>query len=142
MIISREEHSNKHLTRGDVVDLPGDEDPTDEDGDTEMGDLIGFLVSLGGEIFSEEKKSRESNIGGSDNTGDRVGEDGSGGSGVDAVIVLSAVDDQGGAGVGVCRQVSDNGKFLMVDEEDLIFKKISPMAKEIMVMLREDLQKI
>ncbi|GJR85282.1 hypothetical protein Tco_0209293, partial [Tanacetum coccineum] len=29
--------------------------------------------------------------------------------------------------------VSDNGKFIMVDEEDLIFKKISPMAEEIMV---------
>nr|GEX35734.1 hypothetical protein [Tanacetum cinerariifolium] len=56
---------------GDVVDLTGDEDPTDEDGDTGMGDLIGVSVSLGGEIFSKEKKSRESNIGGSDNTGDR-----------------------------------------------------------------------
>nr|GEW07124.1 putative reverse transcriptase domain-containing protein [Tanacetum cinerariifolium] len=51
---------------GDVVDLNGD-----EDGDTGMGDLTGVLVSLGGEIFSKEKKSRESNISGSDNTGDR-----------------------------------------------------------------------
>nr|GEX25609.1 hypothetical protein [Tanacetum cinerariifolium] len=38
-----------------VVDLTGDEDPTDEDGDTGMGDLTGVLVSLGGEIFSKEK---------------------------------------------------------------------------------------
>ncbi|GKD43204.1 hypothetical protein Tco_1267849 [Tanacetum coccineum] len=29
--------------------------------------------------------------------------------------------------------ISDNGKFIMVDKEDLIFKKISPMTKEIMV---------
>ncbi|GJZ77731.1 heat stress transcription factor B-4-like protein [Tanacetum coccineum] len=36
--------------------------------------------------------------------------------------------------------VSD-GKFLMVNEDDLIFEKISPMAEEIMVMLREDLGK-
>ncbi|GKC15699.1 hypothetical protein Tco_1012481 [Tanacetum coccineum] len=43
------------------VDLIGDEDSTDEDGD------IGVLVSLGDEIFSEGKKSRESNIGDSDN---------------------------------------------------------------------------
>nr|GEZ17927.1 hypothetical protein [Tanacetum cinerariifolium] len=55
---------------GDVVDVTDDEDPTNEDGDTGMGDLIGVSVSLGVEIFSEEKKSRESNIGGSDNTGD------------------------------------------------------------------------
>nr|GFC05030.1 reverse transcriptase domain-containing protein [Tanacetum cinerariifolium] len=53
------------------VDLTGDEDPTNEDGDTGMGDLTRFLVSLGGDIFSGEKKSQESNIGGSDNTGDR-----------------------------------------------------------------------
>ncbi|GJU37608.1 hypothetical protein Tco_1185962 [Tanacetum coccineum] len=36
---------------GGVVDLTGDEDPTDEDGD------IGVSVSLGDEIFSEEKES-------------------------------------------------------------------------------------
>ncbi|GJV07549.1 hypothetical protein Tco_1345205 [Tanacetum coccineum] len=47
-----------------VVDLTGDEDPTDEDGD------IGVSVSLGDEIFLEEKKSQESNIGDSDNTRD------------------------------------------------------------------------
>nr|GEV78133.1 retrovirus-related Pol polyprotein from transposon TNT 1-94 [Tanacetum cinerariifolium] len=56
---------------GDVVDLTGNEDPTNEDGDTRMGDLTGVSVSLGGEIFSEEKKSQESNIRGSDNTRDR-----------------------------------------------------------------------
>ncbi|GJX77662.1 hypothetical protein Tco_0324473 [Tanacetum coccineum] len=44
-----------------MFDLIGDEDSTDEDGD------IGVLVSLGDEIFSEGKKSRESNIGDSDN---------------------------------------------------------------------------
>nr|GEX47838.1 hypothetical protein [Tanacetum cinerariifolium] len=55
---------------GDVVDLTGDEDPTVEDGDTGMGDLTGVSVSLGGEIFLKEKKSQESNIGGSDNTRD------------------------------------------------------------------------
>ncbi|GJY67588.1 hypothetical protein Tco_0469826 [Tanacetum coccineum] len=48
----------------DVVDLTGDEDPTDEDGD------IGVSVSLGDEIYSEGKKSRESSIGDSDNTRD------------------------------------------------------------------------
>ncbi|GJT24681.1 hypothetical protein Tco_0894618 [Tanacetum coccineum] len=47
-----------------LVDLTGDEDPTDEDGD------IGVSVSLGDEIFLEGKKSQESNIGDSDNTGD------------------------------------------------------------------------
>nr|GEY22742.1 hypothetical protein [Tanacetum cinerariifolium] len=56
---------------GDVVDLTSDENPTDEDRDTGMCDLTGVLVSLGGEIFSEEKKYQESNIGGSDNTRDR-----------------------------------------------------------------------
>ncbi|GKE43236.1 hypothetical protein Tco_1470520, partial [Tanacetum coccineum] len=50
------------------VDLTGDEDPTDEDGDTGMGDSTGVSVSLGGEISSGGKKSKESNIGGSDNT--------------------------------------------------------------------------
>nr|GEW99632.1 hypothetical protein [Tanacetum cinerariifolium] len=47
-----------------------------------------------------------------------VGQDGSGGSGACAVIVI------------------DNRKFMMVDEEDLIFKKILPMAEEILEMLR------
>nr|GEY93536.1 hypothetical protein [Tanacetum cinerariifolium] len=45
------------------VDLTSDEDPTDEDGDTEVS------VSLG-EISSEGKKSWESDIGDCDNTGD------------------------------------------------------------------------
>ncbi|GKA72198.1 hypothetical protein Tco_0778414, partial [Tanacetum coccineum] len=35
----------------------------------------------------------------------------------------------------------DNGNFPMVDEEDLILKKISPMAEEIMVTLRDGLEK-
>ncbi|GKA76850.1 putative reverse transcriptase domain-containing protein [Tanacetum coccineum] len=46
------------------VDLTGNEDPTYEDGDIGMG------VSLGGGISSGGKKSRESNIGGSENTRD------------------------------------------------------------------------
>nr|GFA79986.1 hypothetical protein [Tanacetum cinerariifolium] len=51
---------------GDVFDLIGDVDPTDEDGDTGMDDSTGVSVSLGGEIFLGGKKSQESN---SDNTG-------------------------------------------------------------------------
>ncbi|GJW55047.1 hypothetical protein Tco_0099132 [Tanacetum coccineum] len=38
------------------VDLTGDEDPTDEDGDIGMGDSTGVSASLGGEIFSGGKK--------------------------------------------------------------------------------------
>ncbi|GJR12869.1 hypothetical protein Tco_0795521 [Tanacetum coccineum] len=45
---------------GDVVDLTGDEDLTDEDGDIGMGDSTGVSTSLGGEIFSGGKKSWES----------------------------------------------------------------------------------
>ncbi|GJS12105.1 hypothetical protein Tco_0368901 [Tanacetum coccineum] len=48
---------------GGVVDLTGDEDPTDEDGDIRMGDSTGVSMSLGGEISSGGNKSRESNIG-------------------------------------------------------------------------------
>ncbi|GKE65122.1 hypothetical protein Tco_1519283, partial [Tanacetum coccineum] len=51
------------------VDLTDDQDPTEEDGDTGMGDSTEVLVSLG-EIFSGGKKYRESNIGDSDNTED------------------------------------------------------------------------
>nr|GEY17339.1 hypothetical protein [Tanacetum cinerariifolium] len=54
----------KGYSGGGVVDLTDDKDPTDEDRDIGMGDLIGVLVSLGGGI------SQESNIGDSDNTGD------------------------------------------------------------------------
>ncbi|GKF03809.1 hypothetical protein Tco_0034477, partial [Tanacetum coccineum] len=43
---------------GGVVDLIGDEDSADEDGD------IGVSVSSGDEIFSGGKKSQKSNIGG------------------------------------------------------------------------------
>ncbi|GKG26274.1 hypothetical protein Tco_0399420, partial [Tanacetum coccineum] len=55
---------------GGVVDLTGDEDPTDEDGYIRIGDSTGVSASLGGEIFSGGKKCRESNIGDSDNTRD------------------------------------------------------------------------
>nr|GEZ46666.1 hypothetical protein [Tanacetum cinerariifolium] len=55
---------------GDVFDLIGDVDPTDEDGDIGMGDSIGVSASLDGEIFLGGKKCRESNISDSDNTRD------------------------------------------------------------------------
>ncbi|GKA03553.1 hypothetical protein Tco_0676334, partial [Tanacetum coccineum] len=44
---------------GGIIDLTGDEDLTDEDKDTGMGDSIGVLVSLGGEISSGGKKYQE-----------------------------------------------------------------------------------
>nr|GFB43560.1 hypothetical protein [Tanacetum cinerariifolium] len=50
-------------------DLTGDEDPSDEDGGTGMGDSTRVSVSLG-EISLEGNKSWESNIDDSDNTGD------------------------------------------------------------------------
>nr|GEW47136.1 hypothetical protein [Tanacetum cinerariifolium] len=53
---------------GGVVDLTGDKDPIDEDGDTRVGDSE-VLVSLG-EISSGGRKSQESNIGDNDNTRD------------------------------------------------------------------------
>nr|GEU33345.1 hypothetical protein [Tanacetum cinerariifolium] len=57
---------------GGVIDLTGDEDPTDEDGDTRMDDSTRVSTSLGGEISSEGRKSQESN---GDNTrGITVGE--------------------------------------------------------------------
>nr|GEW12672.1 hypothetical protein [Tanacetum cinerariifolium] len=52
-----------------VVDLTGDEDPSDEDRGTGMGDSTGVSLSLG-EISLEGNKSWESNIGDSDNTKD------------------------------------------------------------------------
>nr|GEY61591.1 hypothetical protein [Tanacetum cinerariifolium] len=70
-IFTRLDSLLKEWPGGCVVDLTDDKDPTDEDRDTGIGDLTGVSVSLGGEIFSEEMKSQESNIGGSDNTGDR-----------------------------------------------------------------------
>ncbi|GJY04897.1 retrovirus-related pol polyprotein from transposon TNT 1-94 [Tanacetum coccineum] len=41
------------------VNLNGDEDPTDEDGDIGMVDSTGVSTSLGGEIFSGGKKCQE-----------------------------------------------------------------------------------
>nr|GEW14654.1 hypothetical protein [Tanacetum cinerariifolium] len=55
---------------GDVFDLIGDVDPTDEDGDIGMGDSTSVSASLDGEILSGGKKCQESNIVDSDNTGD------------------------------------------------------------------------
>ncbi|GKB65424.1 hypothetical protein Tco_0921610 [Tanacetum coccineum] len=43
-----------------LVDLTGDEDLTDEDGDIGIGDSTGVSASLGGEIFSRGKKYWES----------------------------------------------------------------------------------
>nr|GEV01455.1 hypothetical protein [Tanacetum cinerariifolium] len=60
----------KGWSGGDVFDLIGDVDPTDEDGDIRMGDSTGVAASLDGEIFSGGKKCRESNISDSDNTRD------------------------------------------------------------------------
>ncbi|GKA79313.1 hypothetical protein Tco_0785909, partial [Tanacetum coccineum] len=56
--------SLRKISGGDVVDLNGDEDLIDEDGDTGMGDSTGVSVSLGGKISSRGKKYRESNISG------------------------------------------------------------------------------
>ncbi|GJR23308.1 hypothetical protein Tco_0971835 [Tanacetum coccineum] len=42
------------------VDLTGDEDPSDEDGDVGIGDLTRVLVSLGDEISSGGNKSQNS----------------------------------------------------------------------------------
>ncbi|GKC04455.1 putative reverse transcriptase domain-containing protein, partial [Tanacetum coccineum] len=50
--------------------LSSGRDPTDEDGDIRMGDSTGVSISLGGRIYSGGKKSREPNIGDSDNTRD------------------------------------------------------------------------
>nr|GEV98295.1 hypothetical protein [Tanacetum cinerariifolium] len=55
-----------------LVDLTGDEDPIDEDGDTKVGDSE-VLVSLG-EISSGGRKSRESSIGDTEDGGKAVGE--------------------------------------------------------------------
>ncbi|GJZ72017.1 hypothetical protein Tco_0635868, partial [Tanacetum coccineum] len=62
--------SKTGLLPSGCVDLTGDEDPTDKDGDIGMGDSTCVSTSLGGEIFSRGNKCRESNIGDSDNTGD------------------------------------------------------------------------
>ncbi|GJV26866.1 hypothetical protein Tco_1383314 [Tanacetum coccineum] len=70
-MLAREQKTQGYrIGRSCRVDLTGDEDPTDEDGDIRMGDSIGVSASLGGEIFSGGKKCQESNIGDSDNTGD------------------------------------------------------------------------
>nr|GEU36816.1 hypothetical protein [Tanacetum cinerariifolium] len=62
--------SLKGLSGGDVFDLIGDVDPTDEDGEIGMDNSTGVSASLDGEIFSGGKKCLESNIGDNDNTGD------------------------------------------------------------------------
>ncbi|GJZ67822.1 putative reverse transcriptase domain-containing protein [Tanacetum coccineum] len=49
-------HGNRKVLR---VDLTGDEDPTDEDGDTGMGDSTGVLVSLGSEYPGRGRNSWE-----------------------------------------------------------------------------------
>ncbi|GJW69058.1 putative reverse transcriptase domain-containing protein [Tanacetum coccineum] len=69
--VSRVNKDNKEVMKlicgqpgSDVVDLTGDQDLIDEHGDIGMGDSTGVSMSLGGEISSGGKKSRESNIGG------------------------------------------------------------------------------
>nr|GEU75929.1 hypothetical protein [Tanacetum cinerariifolium] len=57
--------THKLLSGDGVVDLT-----SDEDRDIGMGDSTGVSASLGGKIFSREKKCQESNIGDSVNTGD------------------------------------------------------------------------
>ncbi|GKC25790.1 hypothetical protein Tco_1027940 [Tanacetum coccineum] len=85
-----------------------------------------------------------------------VGQDGSGGSGVGAVIGLSTTDGQGGTGgasVGVRSQATEtrnaNGREMgdgiptqssEVGGASEFVKKISPLAEEIMVLIRKHLQ--
>nr|GEZ95669.1 hypothetical protein [Tanacetum cinerariifolium] len=108
MIISKDKYMTYLVPRGlvlfqwscgDIVDLIGDEDPTDEDGDTEVS------VSLG-EISLEGKKSYESDIGDCDNTRDggkiTGGGIGKGCSGVktplfEGMLVAKEPEEQGGA---------------------------------------------
>ncbi|GKA35369.1 hypothetical protein Tco_0721860 [Tanacetum coccineum] len=52
------------LDEKEVVDLTGDEDPTDEDVDIGLGDSTGVLAPSGDEISLGGKKLRESDIGG------------------------------------------------------------------------------
>nr|GEX78252.1 hypothetical protein [Tanacetum cinerariifolium] len=63
------QHFNTNKNRNRNSWLTGDEDPSDEDGGTGMGDSTGVLVYLG-DYFLEGNKSWESNINDSDNTGD------------------------------------------------------------------------
>nr|GEU85374.1 hypothetical protein [Tanacetum cinerariifolium] len=65
-----------------------------------------------------------------------VGQDGLGRSGAGAVIGLSAA--AGECGAGDPGAISDNGKFPMVDEEEVTSNKLAPMAEE-MIMLIEGL---
>nr|GEZ21125.1 hypothetical protein [Tanacetum cinerariifolium] len=85
MEILLEPMSNKLL----VVDLTGDEDPIDEDGDTGVGDLE-VSVSLG-EISLGGKKSQESNI--VDLTGDEDPIDEDGDTGVGDLEVLVSLGE-------------------------------------------------
>ncbi|GKD82897.1 hypothetical protein Tco_1349736 [Tanacetum coccineum] len=55
-MVSYRDHLDNLLRYSLVVDLTHDEDPTDKDGDTRMGDSTGVSVSLG-EIDSEDKRS-------------------------------------------------------------------------------------
>ncbi|GJU40409.1 hypothetical protein Tco_1193366 [Tanacetum coccineum] len=50
---------SKGLPGGGIVDLTGDKDSTDEDGDIGMGDSTSVSASLGGEIFLGGKKCWE-----------------------------------------------------------------------------------
>nr|GEU83156.1 hypothetical protein [Tanacetum cinerariifolium] len=64
-----------------------------------------------------------------------VGQDGLGESGAGDVIGLSAAAGEGGAGV-ANQAISDNGKFPMVDEEEVTSKKLAPMADEMIMLIK------
>ncbi|GJR62811.1 hypothetical protein Tco_1504973 [Tanacetum coccineum] len=66
------DRSNKLRNRM-VVDLTGDEDPTDEDVDIGLGDLTGVLAPFGDEISLGGKKSQESDIDGGTIAGGVIG---------------------------------------------------------------------
>nr|GEX73536.1 putative transposase, mutator type, MULE transposase domain protein [Tanacetum cinerariifolium] len=70
-----------------------------------------------------------------------VGQDGLGGLGAGVVIGLSAAAGEGGAGdpggVGVASQaINDNGKFLMVDEEEVTSNKLASMVEEMIMLIK------
>nr|GEV27887.1 hypothetical protein [Tanacetum cinerariifolium] len=126
---SRDRHENNRmidLIRGldtkihqSVVDLTGDEDPSDKDKGTRMGDSTGVSVSLG-EISLEENKSWESNIGESDNTGD-------GGRLAGKITVVILVRDRCPRGKGNLPRLSIISNIVHLDTDEWVYKwELSP----------------
>ncbi|GJZ35892.1 hypothetical protein Tco_0581709 [Tanacetum coccineum] len=80
-----------------------------------------------------------------------VGQDGSCGSGVGAAIGLSTIDGQGGAGVPVTEEMNANRREMgdgiptqssaVGGASEWSFKKISPLAEEIILMICKRIQK-